>query len=81
VPNKLRDIKLVPTWSKLSWHISHIAFYILGCSILGIDGVPNEVVEDVIIAMQTTPLTICSPTVSPHVSDISDLSFGLIMDM
>jgi hypothetical protein len=31
--------------------------------------------------VQTTPLTICNPTVSPHVSDISNLSYGLIMDM
>jgi hypothetical protein len=31
--------------------------------------------------MQPTPLAICSPTVSPHVSDVSDLSSRLIMDM
>jgi hypothetical protein len=31
--------------------------------------------------VQPTPLAICSPTVSPHVSDVSDLSSRLIMDM
>jgi hypothetical protein len=31
--------------------------------------------------MQPTPLAIYSPIVSPHVSDVSDLSSSFIMDM
>jgi hypothetical protein len=64
----------------MSKHIPHIAIYIRCCSILRVDGVPDEVVHDIVKVLKPTPLAICFPRVSSQVPDVTDLCTWLIMD-
>ena len=79
-PHEARDIKPVTSRSKSSKHIPHISIKIRSCSILGIDSVPDQIVQNVIIALQATDLPICTSLINPHIGNTTDLNSSLIMN-
>ena len=74
-------MKPITSRSKSSKHIPGIAIKIRGCSILGFDSVPDEIIQNVIIALQATELPIFTSPVNPHICNAVDLSSSLIMNV
>jgi len=81
MPHEARDIKSITSGNKSSKYIPDITIKIRGCSILGIDSVPDQIIQNVIIALQATDFPICTSPINPHIGNITDLSSSLIMNI